>query len=80
MNNTNCNFCEYLSKRAGTGNYFIYICKHWGITSQGILPQSVIINTIGKKCPFFKKNNNIKKTKEKTNISEKKDDNLDIII
>jgi hypothetical protein len=78
MNNTNCNYCEYLSKRPGSGNYFIYKCSYWGIVSQQILPQTAILNSIGKKCPFFKVKNKIKKDTEKNNKPDN-NNNLDII-
>ena len=79
MSNTNCNQCEYLSKRPGSGNYYIYKCSYWGIVSQQILPQTVIFNSIGKKCPFFKQKTKINKTTEK-NGKKTLDDNLDITI
>ncbi|HOV13110.1 MAG TPA: hypothetical protein PK771_02405 [Spirochaetota bacterium] len=78
---TGCNSCEYLSKRAGVGNYFVYKCSYWGLVTEKILPQSVVISSLGKPCPFYKEK--VKKTKI-NNDSNKKDnggDNiLDIII
>ena len=63
LSNTNCFNCIYLSKRPGVGNYFIYKCSFWGIISQNILPHSVVINSIGEKCDFFKERE-IKSSKE----------------
>ena len=75
---TNCLNCAYLSKRAGVRNYFIFKCSYWGLTTQKILPQSVIINSIGKRCPFFKPK---KSTKTKKNSIQNNNNNskLDII-
>jgi hypothetical protein len=55
MSNSNCYQCIYLSKRPGAGNYFIFKCSYWGIMSQQVLPQSAVINSIGKRCEFFVK-------------------------
>ena len=79
MANTNCLNCYYLYKRAGVGNYFIYKCNYWGIISQRILPQSVVISAIGKKCPFFRKLES-KNVPNKKKGSNKKNNGLDIII
>ncbi len=76
--NTNCLNCIYLSKRAGTGNYFIFKCSYWGLTTQKILPQSVIISSIGKKCPFFKQKK-IKRSDEDTN-DDNKNKGFDVIV
>ena len=75
-----CNTCKYLSKRPGAGNYFIYKCSYWGLVTQKALPQSIVINSIGKPCPFH-----ILKTFSdiKENKNSKSDNNasgLDIII
>lgn len=81
MANTSCYNCLYLSKRPGVGNYFIFKCSYWGIISQKILPQSVVIESIGKKCPFFtskKKNINNKKSNKKD--IDDKDDDFDITV
>jgi len=77
MTNQNCNYCQYLSKKPGMGNYFIYTCNYWGLTTKRILPQTVVASSIGKKCPFFKEKQRIViKPKDK----EIKKDGLDIII
>ncbi len=74
---TNCFNCIYLSKRPGIRNYFIYKCSYWGLTTQKILPQSVIINSIGKRCPFFKQK---KFGKVNRKLNNKNNNGLDIII
>jgi hypothetical protein len=76
---TTCYNCEYLSKRPGTGNYFIYKCSYWGLVTQNIIPSSVVFNSIGKKCPFFLQK--MKINKKKNNDTPKDDkDGLDIVI
>jgi len=79
LENHNCYNCYYLSKRPGAGNYFIYKCSYWGIVTKRILPQSTVISSIGKRCPFFimieKNKNKNKKIKKKNN-----NDELDITI
>ena len=78
MSNTNCYHCIYFHKRPGVGNYFIYKCIYWGITTQKILPQSVVISSIGEKCPFFKKK---EQQKSNDNTKNKKNgDGFDIIV
>ena len=74
-----CFNCYYLSKKPGTKASFIFECKYWGLITERVLPQSVIINSIGKKCPFFKeiiKEVKTQKKEKKTNQNE----NLDITI
>ena len=84
LDKKNCYNCMYFSKRPGVRNYFIYKCSYWGIISQKVLPQSVIISSIGKRCPFFKKKINkkqfIKKDNKKIDDNNFNDDDLDIII
>lgn len=63
MNKINCFNCTYFSKSPGIRNYFIFICHYWGLRSINKLPQLIVFESIGKKCPFFKegtKKNNIK--------------------
>jgi len=74
-----CYNCQYLSKKPGVKNYFVYKCEYWGLVCQGVLPQSVVISSIGKKCPFFKE----KLTKPKnsaTNKNENNNSNLNIVV
>ncbi len=81
MASTNCLNCIYLYKRPGAGNYFIYKCNYWGLETKNIIPQSVIINSIGKKCPFYiKKEINKNKKKEDNPDKEKNDNDSGIII
>ena len=84
MASTNCYSCTYLSKRSGAGNYFIFTCKYWGIITKKILPQQAVIESIGKKCPFYNiiKRSIINKAVNKDNQNNnKKDKNgLDILI
>ena len=75
---TNCLNCVYLSKRAGIRNYFIFKCSYWGLTTQKILPQSIIISTIGKRCPFFKQKKQVKT--KKNSFKKNKNSGLDIIV
>ena len=74
---TNCFNCAYLSKRPGVGNYFIFKCSYWGLTTQKVLPQSVIISSIGKRCPFFKQKKTINNNK---NSIKNNNNGLDIIV
>ena len=76
--NTNCLNCAYLSKRVGIGNYFIFNCYYWGLTTQKILPQSVVISSIGKRCPFFKQKK-VKKSNRNIN-NNNKNKGFDIIV
>jgi len=62
-----CYNCKYLTKRAGVGNYFIFKCSYWGLVTQRVLPQSVIIRSIGKSCPFFEQKEGKKDTKDNPN-------------
>jgi hypothetical protein len=80
MTTKNCYNCEYFSKRPGVGNYFIYKCAYWGLTTQNIIPQSVVISSIGKKCPFFKEKGkkSIKKIEEKPEKNNP-DDGFDLL-
>jgi hypothetical protein len=76
---TTCYNCEFLSKRPGAGNYFIYKCSYWGLVTQNIIPSSVVFSSIGKKCPFFvKKNITVKKNDKE--VTEKGKGGLDIIV
>jgi hypothetical protein len=75
-----CNNCEYLSKRPGIGNYFIYKCSYWGLITQRVLPQSVIISSIGKRCPFFKQKIINSATKKDQKSSDSSKDGLDLIV
>ena len=75
LTNKNCYHCTFFYKRPGIGNYFIYKCKYWGLESKGILPQSIVISSIGKKCPFFVRKKNDKKSEE----MNKDNDGFDII-
>jgi hypothetical protein len=77
MSLSNCNTCDYLSKRPGTGNYFIYKCSYWGLLTQRVLPQSVVISSIGKRCPFHKEKASLKSKKKN---AEKNNDGLDITV
>lgn len=83
MPSTNCYHCEYLSKRAGAGNYFIYKCSYWGIVTQNVLPHTAVISSIGRRCPFFKpkkvKSNDIKNNNKKINDDNDLDSGFDII-
>jgi hypothetical protein len=78
MGQSGCNFCEYLSKRPGAGSYFIYKCAYWGLMTQRVLPQSVVISSIGKRCPFFKERTTPNKKNDNKNGSGH--DGLDIVI
>lgn len=77
LNSTNCLNCIYLSKRAGVRNYFIFRCSYWGLTTQKILPQTVVINSIGHRCPFFKQKKIVRSDK---NSVKKNNNGLDIIV
>jgi hypothetical protein len=79
MSNSSCYLCIHLSKRPGKGNYFIYTCNHWGIICQNVLPQSVVISSIGKKCDFFIKKS-LSKNIIKTENKKPKDTNIDLSI
>lgn len=72
-----CLKCEYLSKRPGIGAYFIWICNYWGLISKKILPQSIVKESIGRECPFFKEK--IIKKKDSHSI-DNNDDNINIIV
>lgn len=81
--NRNCNNCEYLSKRAGVGPYFIYKCSYWGLVCERVLPQSVVMSSIGKPCPFFKEKTRRQHStddKDKNDNNGNDDNKLDIII
>jgi len=83
LDKKNCYNCRFFYRRPGVKNYFIYKCSYWGIVSKNILPQIVVMQSIGKKCPFFKMKNNNKKDNKKNNDDNKinkDDDDLDIII
>lgn len=76
-----CNSCEYLTKRPGIGNYFIYKCGYWGLITERILPQSTVISAIGKPCPFFKEKVKNAKSKKEENKEANNDENiLDITV
>lgn len=75
--NTNCLNCEYLSKQAGARNYFIFKCSYWGLITQKVLPQTAVISSIGKRCPFFKQKKYKKNIKNLND--EKKNNGFDII-
>ncbi len=77
MKKESCYSCIYFSKKPGLKNYFIYICSYWGLKSINKLPQIVIYESIGKKCPFFTQN---KSSDTKRTEKKGKDDNLNIII
>jgi len=72
----NCNKCIFFSKKPGIKNYFIFICKYWGLESINKLPNLIIFESIGKKCPFFKEKINQNKSKD----HDKNSDGLNIII
>jgi hypothetical protein len=80
LSSSTCITCKYFSKRPGSGSYFINKCSYWGIVSQNILPQSIVISSIGKRCPFFKQKI-LKKNKIETDVKKNNsDNNFDIII
>ncbi|HOJ63213.1 MAG TPA: hypothetical protein PLE45_02220 [Spirochaetota bacterium] len=73
-----CLKCEYLSKRPGIGNYFIWKCNYWGLICKEILPQYIVASSIGRKCPFFKEKI-IKNQKSNNNTTQENNGNIDII-
>ncbi|MCG8568573.1 MAG: hypothetical protein MJB14_00390 [Spirochaetes bacterium] len=77
---SSCYTCKYLKKRPGRGSYFIFHCKAWDLTCQQILPQSIVIQSIGKKCPFFKKMMLLNNKKNIPSPPDNSADDLDIII
>jgi hypothetical protein len=78
MNQPNCLHCNYLSRKLGRGNYFIYKCNYWGLVTQKVLPQSVVISSIGKRCPFYREK--VKMNKNKKNEDNGNDGGLDVIV
>jgi hypothetical protein len=82
MKKKSCIHCQFLSKRPGAGPFFIYKCGYWGLVTKQVLPMTVVIQSIGKRCPFFIARKSVieKEVDKKKETGGDDDGDLDITI